>query len=424
MLKRFSPNPVNPGPKSKPSALSDPSNMSSESHILRLLHRASVSAEQALDQARYKASSVTGRGDPRQIVAYRGYADRHAVRVSGRVLSNRPFGGPLDDDGWWDNLANTWRRWESDEVPYAPVRLRLSDQVQHLTADQEGYYHAELQLPAGVLESNRITWLDATASAGGENQEVRATHEVMIPPTSAAFGIISDLDDTVIHTGITSLLLAAKLTFLENARTRKPLDGVAKLYEALHHGHAGHPLNPIFYISSSPWNLHDLLVDFLRLNDIPAGPLLLRDLGLDETKFIKEKGHGHKRRKACDLLASYPDLPFVLIGDSGQEDPAIYADIAAEHPRRIRAIYIRDVDPEHDTNLDAAVHRAREKAHALGVPMILAKDSLAISLHAESLGLIQPGSLSEVVAEIGKDQERPGTGEQAVHDAVDAIVPD
>lgn len=395
--------------------------MPSEKYILRLLHRAMVSVEDAWDRTRYRARGATGRNDFRQIVPYVGYADRHVVRLRGRVLSNQPFGGPLEDDGWWDNLANTWHRWESDEVPHAPVCLQFGNQLQHLTADEEGYYVGEFQLPAGASDPDRLTWVEAVAYAG-ESQEVRAEHAVMIPPASAAFGIISDLDDTVIHTGITSLLLAAKLTFLENAKTRKPLDGVAKLYEALQRGHASYPFNPIFYISSSPWNLHDLLFDFLRLNDIPPGPLLLRDLGLDETKFIKEKGHGHKRQKAVDLLASYPGLPFVLIGDSGQEDPAIYADVAAEYPHRILAIYIRDVDPDHDTVHDNAVHLAREKAHAMGVPMILAKDSRAISRHAESLGLIPSAAISDVATEIEKDEQRPGTGEQAVLDAVASVV--
>jgi phosphatidate phosphatase APP1 len=396
--------------------------MPSHDHILRLLQRAAVSVEHAWDRTRYKASAATRRGEPRQIAAYQGYADHQAVRICGRVLSNRPSGGPLDDDNWWDNLANTWHRWESDEVPHAAVHLKFGDQEQRVVADDEGYYHATFEIPSTTHDC--LAWLEAEASTGRDGHEVRAIHDVMIAPRGAAFGIISDLDDTVVHTGITSLLLAAKLTFLENAKTRKPLDGVAKLYDALQYGRAKHRINPIFYISSSPWNLYDLLADFLRLNEIPPGPMLLRDLGLDPTKFITEKGHGHKQRKALDLLEAYPDLPFVLIGDSGQEDPAIYAEIAARHPQRIRAIYIRDIDPEHDTLFDTAVHRARDQADAHGVPMILARDSLMISEHAQRIGLIPPSALGEVITEIEQDQQRPGTGEQAVRDAVAAILPE
>jgi phosphatidate phosphatase APP1 len=395
--------------------------MPSNAQVLKLLHRAAASAEDVMDAARRQLRRATGRGRARHIAAYQGYADAKAVRISGRVLANRASGGPLDDDGWWDNLVNTWQRWESDEVPGAAVHLRFRDQEHRVVADDEGYYEASFELSEADHDS--LLWLEAEARAGIDGSEVRATHDILVPPRNAAFGIISDLDDTVVHTGITSLLLAAKLTFLENAKTRKPLDGVAKLYDSLQHGTAGKRSNPIFYISSSPWNLYDLLVDFLRLNEIPAGPLMLRDLGLDATKFIKEKGHGHKQRKALGLLEAYPELPFVLIGDSGQEDPVIYADIAAEHPGRILAIYIRDIDPDHDTVFDNAVHRARERADALGVPMILAKDSLMITEHAQRTGLIPPSALGEVIDEIEKDQSRPETGEQAVKDAVASLDP-
>ncbi|MCW1925281.1 DUF2183 domain-containing protein [Luteolibacter arcticus] len=390
--------------------------------FLRLLHRAAASGEETVDQARRDLWRATGRRQARHIVAYQGWADAKTVHVSGRVLANRPAGGPLDDHGWWDNLVNTWRRWESDEVPGACVALRFQDQEQTVIADEEGYYEAEFSLPESDHEG--LMWFTATATTPGGGEEILATHDLMVPPADAAFGIISDLDDTVIHTGITSLLLAAKLTFLENAKTRKPLDGVASLYQALQHGHAGRLVNPLFYISSSPWNLHDLLVDFLRLNEVPPGPLFLRDVGLDRTKFIKEAGHGHKEAKALRLLDAYPDLPFVLIGDSGQEDPAIYAAVAEQRPGRVRAIYIRDVDPEADSLLDTAVHRAVDRAAAVNVPMVLARDSLMIAEHASRSGLMPLAPVSAVVQEVEADRQRPGTGEEAMQQALQSLLED
>lgn len=398
--------------------------MLSDNYILRFLQRAAILVENAWDRARYRLSAALGRTQPRQIVSYLGYADRDGVSVSGRVLSDLPCGGPLDNDNWWDNLVNTWRRWKSDEVPYALVNIQFDGQSRQVNADEEGYYHVRFELPKETAPKGALRWVEADATAGCEGSQITAIHPVMVTPPNATCGIISDLDDTVIHTGITSLLLAAKLTFLGNAKTRKPLDGVAKLYQALQRGHADYPLNPIFYISSSPWNLHDLLLDFLRLNEIPIGPLLLRDLGLDETKIIKEKGHGHKLRKALDLLESFPELPFVLIGDSGQEDPAIYAEIAAQLPHRVRAIYIRDVDPEFDTVRDTTANRALQRAQGYGVPMILAKSSLEISIHAKSIGLISTADLGEIEGDVLKDRQRPDAGQQAVENAIASILPD
>ncbi len=384
--------------------------------LSEIFHRVAASTEDAVDIARRRIWKRTGRHRPRQLAAYMGYANAETVQLSGRVLANKPGGGPLDDDGWWENLVNTYQRWESDEVPFSDVVVRYGESEVRTKTDEEGYYQAEF--PAPLVRGKGVTWHTAAARVGSGEKEVHAVHEIMVPPSKPEFGIISDLDDTVIHTGITSLLLAAKLTFLENAKTRKPLDGVAGLYQAFQKGTHEAAVNPIFYISSSPWNLHDLLEDFLKLNDIPAGPMLLRDLGLDESKLIKEQGHGHKFRKALRLLDEFPDLPFILIGDSGQEDPAIYVEVVKERPGCVKAIYIRDIDPDADSPLDEAVRKAVEETKALGVPMILAKDSRTISEHAVGLRLIPAGALGEVVEEVARDSHRPEIAEQIVEDAV------
>ncbi len=389
--------------------------------MLRWLRLAAASGEDALDRARRHVSRKTGTNPPRQIVAYQGYATLETVRLGGRVLSNAPRGGPLDDDGWWENLVNTWIRWESDEVAGVPVTVRYQDDELVVVSDEEGYYLAEF--PSGKQDHDGLLWLTASARTETAAGEIHATHDIMVPPSHAGFGIISDLDDTVIHTGVTRLLLAAKLTFLENARTRKPLDGVATLYQALQRGGGGVPMNPLFYISSSPWNLHDLLVDFLRLNEIPPGPLFLRDVGLDRTKFIKGKGHGHKLDRALELMDAYPDLPFVLIGDSGQEDPRIYSELIRLRPGRILAVYIRDVDPDAESARDEATRKAVDLAESAGVPMILARDSLSISEHAMRIGLISNSAIAGIAEDVEADQALPETGEQALRDALDSVIP-
>ncbi|MES2661081.1 MAG: phosphatase domain-containing protein [Verrucomicrobiota bacterium] len=389
--------------------------------FIHLLRRTANALETRMDQARHRLSRTLGTSPARQLAAYVGYSAGGRIHVSGRVLANAPYGGPLEHDGWWENLANTFRRWESDEVPGASVTLRSGSQELTVLTDEEGFYQASFPCNSG--SDTVIEWRTVEARTQGKDSEIEAAHPVMIPPREAEFGIISDLDDTVIHTGITSLLLAAKLTFLENAKTRKPLDGVAKLYQSFQRGFSDGPVNPLFYLSSSPWNLHDLLGDFLRLNEIPAGPLFLRDLGLDDRKFVTGKGHGHKLDQTLELMAAYPALQFVLVGDSGQQDASIYAEVAKLRPGRVRAIYIRDVDPGLLSNRDAAVEVAVELAAACGVPMILAADSEAIAEHARRIGLIPAKAEAAVSIEVATDQHLPETGEQAVKDAVDSILP-
>lgn len=371
--------------------------------------------EERIDAARFRFNAKFGLGKPRHIAAYRGFGDSHGVELMGRVLADRPHTGPLEDDPWWENLLDTYRRFESDEVPFAPLRLRLRDADIDLQTDAEGYYRANFQtsVPPSDAEWDNafVSLADGTLATPQPVLQVRANETL---------GVISDIDDTVLHSSITDWKTAAQLTFLHNARTRKPLEGVATLYEALRAGKTGAGRHPIFYVSSSPWNLYDLLEDFMELNGIPCGPVFLRDLGLDAGQFIKSQGHGHKLERVVALVERFPHLRWVLLGDSGQADADLYAEAARTHGDRIAAIYIRDVDPDTDSPLDAAVDAHIERIAGTSVPMMRARDSRAIADHAAGLGLIDPARLGKVVADVLRDQARPSLAEAATREVVGA----
>lgn len=291
-----------------------------------------------------------GMEQPRHIAAYRGYGNGEQLWIKGRLLENKPHGGPGEDDGWWDNLKATYERWESDEIAGATLMLTYSDETQHVVTDEEGYYSAAFEVDESFPKTDQVI-----AQYRAEEQALSATHPVTLLHPDARFVVISDVDDTVIHTGITNLLTSARLTFLHNARTRQPLLGVAELYQALSRGAGDERVNPILYVSNSAWNMYDLLRDFMDLNDLPPGPLLLRDLGLGTDTSR------HKVETISRLVDKYAPLPVILIGDSGQHDAEIYAEIAEHHEKRIAAIFIRDVDPDDDSDYDRKVDRILDR---------------------------------------------------------------
>jgi phosphatidate phosphatase APP1 len=224
--------------------------------------------------------------------------------------------------------------------------------------------------------------------------------------------VISDIDDTVVETGVTKRLAMARTVFLGNARTRLPFKGVAAFYQALVEGvQAGGP-NPIFFVSGSPWNLYDLLAEFMDLHDIPRGPLLLRDFGFDREKLLHAETREHKLECIRPILDLYPGLSFLLIGDSGEQDPEIYREVVREYPGRVRAIYIRHVAtaPARENEVLAIAREVREQ----GVAMLLVKDTEAASVHALAEGWIRPEKLSEVRQEKRKDQVAPSPSEVAL----------
>lgn len=359
--------------------------------IGRVLGRSLNDVEEFADTAWHRFSRKMGLHEPRQIVAYRGYGNAERVWVQGRLLANKLYGGPKDDDRWWENLLASYQRWESDEVPGEDVLLTYGTVAKTVTTDNEGYYYSEF----ARSEADAVI-----ATHKGAGRTLHGTHTVTLSGEQARLMVISDVDDTVIHTGITDLLLAAQLTFLNNAKTRKPLAGAASLYREFSAGQAGLGANPVFYLSNSSWNMYDLLRDFLDLNDFPAGPLLLRDLGLGTDSS------DHKIQTLQRLLARFDGLPVILIGDSGQHDAEIYAQVAVSHPERVAAIYIRDIDPDDDSNFDRKVDEIISQSRAQGIPFLRVRDSADVARHAAEIGLLPPGAVSEIANDVENDINR------------------
>jgi phosphatidate phosphatase APP1 len=378
-----------------------------------MIERSIIRSDDWVDAAFDRLNTRFGRHRPQHIAAYRGFADAQGVELLGRVLAQKPLGGPGEKDSWWDNLLNTYRRFDTDEVPRVPLTATFRGMRYDTQTDHEGYYDATF---APKDPATDALWAEARVTL--QDGTLDTPQPVLQVLPHAQFGIISDIDDTILQSSITDWKIAAQLTFLGNARTRKPLLGVAKLYGALQADR-----NPLFYVSSSPWNLYDLLDDFLELNHIPAGPIFLRDLGTDTGKFIKTPGHGHKLDRARMLIQRNPQLRWVLLGDSGQADAELYAAAAQEFGDRIAAIYIRDVDPDSDSPLDIGVDAYIEKVAGTRVPMLRAKDSVAIAEHAASIGLIDAAAIPVVVGEVHKDAQRPTLAQAAVEEAVDQVKP-
>jgi phosphatidate phosphatase APP1 len=334
------------------------------------------------------------------IVPYRGFGDARRLTLSGRVLTYRrapALDNENDKAALWTNLIAAYRRFETDELPGALVRATYGALDAETVTDEEGYFHFDLR-PNRLLDPGAI-WqsvdLVHPAPHGAAYAPARAAGQVLVPAPTAGFGVISDIDDTVLQSGVVRPLEMLRNVLLRSARQRLPFAGVAEFYQALHAGPSGRAGNPIFYVSSSPWNLYDLLVDFMEINDIPAGPLLLRDIGIEADRFIISSHHNHKSAQIARILDAYPNLDFVLLGDSGQHDPEIYARTVSAYPRRIRAVYIRHVA---SPARGAAIKDLARRVQAEGVDLLLADDSAAVARHAAHIGLIAPGALPIIEA--------------------------
>jgi phosphatidate phosphatase APP1 len=331
-----------------------------------------------------------------QIVVYRGYGNPRKIFLKGRVLENKKVGLSNAEDSAWKNLRNIWKRFESDEIPGARVLASMKGVTEEVVSDKEGYFTISLQTSEPLTDEN--LWhpvnLELLSPVDPAQGPVRETGLVMIPPRGAKFGVISDMDDTVLQSNATNIIRMIKIVALGNARTRMPFKGVAAFYQALQEEN-GKPTNPLFYVSSSPWNLYDLLMEFFHLQNIPIGPLMLRDWGASR-RGLPHKHRDHKVESIRHIMDFLP-LPFLLIGDSGQKDPEIYHEILSMYPKRILAIYIRNVS--RNLKRPAAIRELAKKVIEAGSTLILTDDTLAAARHAIEQGWIKPDKFPEIVAE-------------------------
>jgi phosphatidate phosphatase APP1 len=352
--------------------------------------------------------------DPVQIVPYRNYGTTNRLYIKGRVLEDKGIGKATDKDTILNNLLNMYKRFESDEVPGAEIRIRFEDKEHKMTTDKEGYFVTNL-VPTIPIVTEHL-WhqveLELVSAPIPFEANIKATAEVLIPPADAEYGIISDIDDTVIKTGATDVLAMSRTVFLHNARTRLPFAGVSEFYKSLQLGRNGKRNNPFFYVSSSPWNMYDLLQDFLDLNSIPAGPLLLRDFGMQNNALVSSGHMGHKFKEIEQILLTYPTLNFVLIGDSGQEDPKIYKEVVRKFPGRILAIYIRDVQLPEREKIALTIS---EELGADKVEMIIVDNTVEAADHAAKTGLIFREAIPIIEEDKAEDKgQKPGKEEAAV----------
>ena len=354
-----------------------------------------------------RAGKSIGIGDddrPYEITPYRGYGTRSRVLVHGRVIEARNIAAATETDSLWRNLVNTYKRIDSDPLPRARVHVRVGEHEREVVADEEGFFHEWLDLAPQLEGDDQWREADVRLQAPVREGERAITGKAPIRVATGAetFGVISDLDDTVIQSRITSFLQAVRTVMLGNARTRLPFPGVAAFYQALEKGGDGKRRNPIFYVSSSPWNIHDVIADFMDLQRIPRGPIHLRDWDVDLDALTSHRLKRHKEPIIREILELYPSLPFILIGDDSQKDPEIYRSIIDQFPGRILAVYIRRVRA--DPARSAAVQALAQEVLDVGSTLILADDTLAAAKHAAEQGWIETSSLDAVHEEKRADE--------------------
>jgi len=184
-----------------------------------------------------------------------------------------------------------------------------------------------------------VQWLQFHGVTGPGELLHRFRGQALVVPAEG-LSVISDIDDTIKRTQVRDRREMLLNTF---ARRFEAAPRMAAYYRAL----TQVPETRFHYLSASPMQLYPALADFVRDNDFPAGSMHLRESTTWRTLIPgAEDSRAHKLGVIGRLLTEFPRRRFVLVGDSGEADPEIYAQVYRTNPERIDSIVIRDVTDE------------------------------------------------------------------------------
>jgi phosphatidate phosphatase APP1 len=268
-----------------------------------------------------------GAARPPSLVPFGGWVSGGRAHVRGRVLASpqrfTPHAPALV------TLRETLRAFAGIELPGVAVTVSSAQAAVECVSDADGYITASVPVPVSPAPCSFLR----LSVEGGRAVEACAYRV----PDHVRWLVISDIDDTLLRTRTWSIPGALWLTLTADAAERRAVRGMPAVIKALHVGAGG---GPVFYVSSSPWNLHRPLEVFLDRTGLPPGPLVLTDLGLTDRQLFSAAPRRHKISSIEKILEHFPQ-PVVLVGDTSQEDAAAYAEVALRHPGRVRAVLLR-----------------------------------------------------------------------------------
>jgi len=343
--------------------------------------------ESAID--RRVADRLRRRGWTVRIEPYASYGAPGWVRVMARALLAAPHVRDEDLPGAGGNAQagaraatalRGWRSFATAQVSGAELVVHVGDRVHHLTTDRGGYVDAIVaaDLSPGWHDIRLTTADGATATA-----------PVHVIGPEVRFGIVSDIDDTVMVTRLPRPFVAAWNVLMRHENAREPVSGMAALYAELLGG--DHRL-PVVYLSTGAWNAAPTIGRFLRRHRYPPGPLLLTDFGPTNSGWFRS-GPRHKVTQLKRLMAELPDVRWLLVGDDGQRDPQIYAAAAQHRPDRVLAILIRQLTfSEHVLAHGVPVPtteslQAEQRAVRDGIPVLQGPDGQSLLREVRARGV-------------------------------------
>lgn len=273
------------------------------------------------------------RGWQESVVAYTGFGNGEHIRVLARIVLRPSNKLGIVQAATELMHQRGWRNFIAAPSVGAKATVVIGDQRMVVRADRSGYIDVRVRNPGLAPGWHHVV----VEGRGGAS----AHAPIQVIDSEETFGIVSDLDDTIISTWLPRPLVAAWNSFVLTEQARQAVPGMARLYQQLLEQHPG---APVIYVSTGAWNTYPMVSRFLARHGVPKGAMLLTDWGPTNTGWFR-KGADHKRRCLRELARDLPNIRWLLVGDDGQHDPELYAEFASLQPAHVRARALRQLSP-------------------------------------------------------------------------------
>ncbi len=323
------------------------------------------------------------------VKVYHGYGHGNCVTVFGHVFRTSPFPRRQYRQSFLRNSLALLRLFMVKPFAFVDVQAEWKGKVYSAQTDTDGFFKFEWEDETPAENG----WQPVLVKAQMNNQIIASSAGRVFIPHPSQYIIISDIDDTFLISHSSNLRKRLQVLFTQNARSRKPFEGVVRHYQLLAKSKASEEApNPFFYVSSSEWNLYEYILEFTAVNHIPQGVFLLSQLKrFSHLLKTGQNNHGTKFTRIVRILQAFPSHQVILLGDSSQQDPFIYESLVQHYPKQIHAVYIRDVYQSNYEKVQDVLNRIA----AAGVPCLLFRHSREAILHSVKIGLIAAADAEE-----------------------------
>jgi phosphatidate phosphatase APP1 len=251
-----------------------------------------------------------------------------AFHFSGRVTKIRP--GPGAASSRLGSLYRNSRLLVTGGAPQT-VTWRAGPHSWSTRTDHRGYW----ALSGSPLLSLAPGWHEVVTEPAASSAAA-----FLVPDSRNHIGIISDLDDTILVTGVASRRSFLRNSLLVPPEKRLAVPRMAQAYRKIVNALPNPAAAPVFYLSATPRQLTDNVRRFLDLAGYPRGVLLLKQVAREGADPLREHA-AYKSLRIGAILDAFPAVRFHLVGDDGGGDPEIYARFQDERGGQIAGVWIQ-----------------------------------------------------------------------------------